>query len=103
MQQIVRNSGYEDLLASGVVLTGGSALLPGVVELAEDVFLKPVRVGMPDYEGSLADMMRSPRFATVMGLLTEARLQRVRGYRATQQDGAFKKVLRRMREWLAGA
>ena len=79
VQQVVRDSGYEDLLASGVVLTGGSAQLPGMVELAEDVFLKPVRVAVPEYEGSLADVMRNPRFSTVMGLLQEARMQRVRG------------------------
>ena len=48
VQQVVRDSGYEDLLASGVVLTGGSAQLPGMVELAEDVFLKPVRVAVPN-------------------------------------------------------
>src|SRR3546814_7517789 len=62
VQQIVRESGYEDLLASGVVLTGGTSLMPGIVELAEDVFLKPVRVAVPDYEGSLADVMHNPRF-----------------------------------------
>ncbi|KAG1605449.1 hypothetical protein G6F46_013722 [Rhizopus delemar] len=72
VQQVVRDSGYEDLLASGVVLTGGSAQLPGMIELAEDVFLKPVRVAVPEYDGSLADVMRNPRFSTVMGLLQEA-------------------------------
>jgi len=102
VQQVVRSSGYEDLLASGVVLTGGTALLPGVVELAEDVFLKPVRVGVPDYDGSLDDMMRNPRFSTAMGLLSEARLQRVRGRRAVQQGGGFKQVLTRMKEWFMG-
>ncbi len=99
VQQIVRESGYEDLLASGVVLTGGSALLPGIVELAEDVFLKPVRVAVPAYEGSLADVMRNPRFSTVMGLLTEARVQRVRGKKVAQQKGSVKTVLARMKEW----
>ncbi len=99
VQQIVRESGYEDLLASGVVLTGGSSLLPGIVELAEDVFLKPVRVAVPAYEGSLADVMRNPRFSTVMGLLTEARVQRVRGKKVAQQKGSVKTVLARMKEW----
>ena len=99
VQQIVRESGYEDLLASGVVLTGGSALLPGIVELAEDVFLKPVRVAVPAYEGSLTDVMRNPRFSTVMGLLTEARVQRVRGKKVAQQKGSVKTVLARMKEW----
>jgi len=102
VQQVVRNSGYEDLVASGVVLTGGTALLPGVIDLAEDVFLKPVRVGVPEYEGSLADMMRNPRFSTVMGLLAEARLQRLRGRRAVQQNGGFRQVMTRMKEWFMG-
>jgi len=102
VQQAVRNSGYEDLVASGVVLTGGTALLPGVVDLAEDVFLKPVRIGVPEYEGSLADMMHNPRFSTVMGLLAEARLQRVRGRKLIQQTGGFKQILARMRQWFMG-
>ena len=99
VQQVVRDSGYEDLLASGIVLTGGSAMLPGIVELAEDVFLKPVRVAVPEYDGGLADVMRSPRFSTVMGLLGEARLQRLRGRKVAQQNGSFKRVLARMKEW----
>ncbi|MFT0851958.1 cell division protein FtsA [Achromobacter sp. F4_2707] len=99
VQQVVRESGYEDLLASGVVLTGGTALLPGIVELAEDVFLKPVRIGIPAYEGSLADVMHNPRFSTVMGLLQEARIQRARGRKVAQQKGSFATLLARMKEW----
>jgi len=99
VQQAVRDSGYEDLLASGIVLTGGTSLLPGIVELAEDVFLKPVRVSGPDYVGGLADVMRNPRFSTVMGLLGEARLQRLRGRKVAQQSGSFRQVLARMKEW----
>ncbi|HEU0230222.1 MAG TPA: cell division protein FtsA [Burkholderiaceae bacterium] len=99
VQQVVRESGYEDLLASGVVLTGGTALMPGIVELAEDVFLKPVRVGVPNYEGSLADVMHNPRFSTAVGLLSEARLQRARGRKVAQQKGSVKTLMARMREW----
>ena len=44
-QQLIRESGYEELLSSGIVLTGGTSLLPGMAELAEDIFLKPARVG----------------------------------------------------------
>ena len=102
VQQVVRDSGYEDLLASGVVLTGGSAQLPGMVELAEDVFLKPVRVAVPEYEGSLADVMRNPRFSTVMGLLQEARMRaRPQGRRADRQlqepAGAHEGVVHELR------
>ena len=72
-QQVIRESGYEELLSSGIVLTGGTSLLPGITELAEDVFLKPARIGWPQYDGSLADVVKNPRFATAMGLLVEAR------------------------------
>ena len=103
VHQVVRESGYEDLLSSGVVITGGSATMPGMVELAEDIFLKPVRVGVPDYQGALADVVRSPRFSTVMGLLQEGRSQRLRGRKVAQQGGGgVKDVLTRMKEWFVG-
>jgi cell division protein FtsA len=103
VQQVVRESGYEELLSSGVVLSGGTALMEGMVELGEDIFLKPVRVGVPDYQGSLADVVRSPRFATAMGLLEEARVQRLRGRRAAQQHSGLRDVLQRMKEWFASS
>ncbi|MFA5664225.1 cell division protein FtsA [Castellaniella sp.] len=99
VRQVVSESGHEELLASGVVLTGGTALMPGMVELAEDVFLTPVRVAVPLYSGSLSDVMRNPRFATVMGLLTEARMQHARGRKVAQQKGRFRSFLTRMKEW----
>ena len=55
------------------------AMMPGMVELGEDIFLKPVRVGVPKYRGALADVVRSPRYATVLGLLLEAKKQYLRG------------------------
>jgi cell division protein FtsA len=98
----IRDSGFEELLSSGIVVTGGTSLLPGAVELAEDVFLKPVRVGWPRYEGKLADVVRNPRFATVMGLLVEAHAQRTRGQRMAAQTGSFSRTLKRMKEWVVG-
>jgi cell division protein FtsA len=102
VQKVVRDSGYEELISSGIVLTGGSSLLPGIGELAEDVFLKPARIGWPTYDGALADVARNPRFATVMGLLTEAHLQRLRGRKVAAQVGSFKQTLKRMKEWIVG-
>ncbi len=99
-QQVVRDSGYEELLSSGIVLTGGTSLLPGMTELAEDVFLKPARIGWPNYTGSLSDVVRNPRFATAMGLLVEAHSQRVRGRKLAQQTGSFKQTVKRMKEWV---
>ncbi len=102
VQQVIRESGYEELLSSGVVLTGGTSMMPGMVELAEDVFLKPVRIGLPSYSGGLADVVRSPRFATAVGLLEEARLQHLRGRKVMEQSGSFKDTMRRMKDWFVG-
>ena len=88
---------------AGIVLTGGSSLLPGMAELAEDIFLKPVRVGAPAYSGSLSDVVRTPRYATAMGLLEEARQQRLKGRKVAEQSGSFRDTIRRMKEWFFGS
>jgi cell division protein FtsA len=103
VHQVIRESGYEELLSSGIVLTGGSAVMPGMVELAEDIFLKPVRKGTPLYAGPLHDMVASPRSATVMGLLEEARLARTRGMKAAQQVGSVQTLFGRVRDWFVGS
>ena len=100
--QVIRESGYEELLSSGIVITGGSAVMPGMVELGEDIFLKPVRKGTPLYRAALSDMVASPRTATAMGLLEEARLARARGQKAAAQAGSVKTVLGRAKDWFLG-
>ena len=60
VQQVLRESGYEELLSSGVVLTGGSSMMQGMVELGEEIFHMPVRIGAPRYQGGLADVVRNP-------------------------------------------
>ena len=64
-------SGFEELLSSGIVLTGGSAVMQGMVELGEEIFHMPVRLGVPHYAGGLAEVVRNPRYATAVGLLLE--------------------------------
>ena len=76
--------------------------MPGMVELGEDIFLKPVRRGVPKYSGALADMVAQPRAATVMGLLEEARLSRTRGLKAAQQAGSMKTWFSRVKDWFLG-
>ncbi len=102
VHQVIRDSGCEELLSSGIVITGGAAVMPGMVELGEDIFLKPVRKGVPTYRGPLADMIANPRSATVMGLLEEARLGRTRGQRAAQQAGSVQTLFGRAKEWFLG-
>ena len=102
VHQVIRDSGFEERLSSGIVLAGGSAVMPGMVELAEDIFLKPVRKGLPTYNGALYDMVANPRSATVMGLLEEARIARGRGQKAARQAGSVKTVLGRAKDWFLG-
>ncbi len=102
VHQVIRESGYEELLSSGIVICGGAALMPGMVELGEDIFLKPVRKGIPLYRGALHDMVANTRSATVMGLLEEGRMARTRGLRASAQAGSVKSMMGRARDWFLG-
>jgi cell division protein FtsA len=102
VQQVVRESGYEEVLSSGVVLTGGSAVMPGMIELGEDIFLKPVRRGIPKYSSALSDMVAQPRAATVMGLLEEARFARMRGFKVAQKSGSVKTAFGRFKDFIVG-
>ncbi len=102
VQQVIRESGYEEVLSSGIVITGGSAVMPGMVELGEDIFLKPVRRGIPKYSGALSDMVAQPRAATVMGMLEEARMARFRGLKVAQKNGSMQTALGRMKDWFVG-
>ncbi len=102
IQQTLRESGYEELLSSGIVLTGGSAALPGLIELGEEMFSMPVRVGNPKYEGSLADVVKGPRFATAIGLLYEGLAQRQHHGRVLEKTGSLKNMAGRMKTWFQG-
>jgi len=102
VHQVIRDSGYEELLSSGIVITGGASVMPGMVELGEDIFLKPVRRGLPLYAGALSDMVANPRSATVMGLLDEARLARTRGAKALPASGGVGSLLGRVRDFFVG-
>jgi cell division protein FtsA len=99
VQKVLKDSGYEELLSSGIVLTGGSSVMQGMVELGEEIFHMPVRLGVPRYAGGLSEMVRNPRYATVVGLLLEGMVQTQRGLIA-RQGWSFKQVMNRMREWL---
>jgi cell division protein FtsA len=102
VQQVIRDSGYEEVLSSGIVLTGGSAVMPGMVELGEDIFLKPVRRGVPQYNNALADMVSQPRAATVMGLLAEAGVDRQRGFKVSQKSGSVNSLMDSIKNWFVG-
>ena len=101
VQREIQKCGYEDLLASGVVITGGSTLLAGMPELAEEVIGLPVRRGMPRGIGGLVDVVKSPMYATGVGLVVYGakHLDR-RMFRIREDGNSYKKMKNRMREWL---
>lgn len=65
----LKRSGFEEMLAAGVVLTGGGSKMEGAIHLAEEVFHLPVRLGTPQYVAGLVDVVRNPIYATGVGLL----------------------------------
>jgi cell division protein FtsA len=102
IQRELRSSGLEELLSSGIVITGGSSMMRGMVELGEEVFHMPVRVGLPNYSGALAEVVRSPRYSTGMGLLLAGLDQVKRDRHAKIQGAGFKEIFERMKSWFKG-
>jgi len=92
-------SGYENRISSGLVLTGGSAILSGMPELAEQIFNLPVRRGVPQGIGGLADVVNSPVYATGVGLVKYGSRNLQSSNFAIGQENVFDKVVRRMKEW----
>lgn len=82
VQDDLRGQGLLDRLSAGLVLTGGSVRLPGITDLAEDVFQLPVRLGEPMYSGRLGASLRSPLYATGLGLIQFGLQERARLMRA---------------------
>ena len=99
VQANLRQSGFEELISSGIVLTGGSSVMKGMVELGEEIFHMPVRIGVPTYMGGLADVVRNPRYSTAVGLLIEGREQYVRNEQARAQISGMQSVVERMKGW----
>jgi len=102
VQAELRRSGYEELLSSGVVLTGGSSSMQGMVELGEEIFHMPVRIGMPQYAGGLAEVVRSTRYATGVGLLMAGADEHRQRDAARMHVSSFQQVVERMKTWFTG-
>ena len=99
VQAELRRSGFEEILSSGIVITGGSAQMQGMVELGEEVFHMPVRLGVPQYVGGLSEVVRNPRFSTCVGLLLMGKDQFMRHQTSRLQSGGFGDVMQRMQDW----
>ncbi len=95
-------SGFHDQVVSGVVLTGGSSLMPGVEELAESVFEMQARSGIPQHVGGLLDIVKSPIYATGVGLLITGGQQFGPARQLDSRDKKlFYKLFSRMKSWFA--
>ena len=98
----LRRSGMEEMIASGIVITGGSSSMRGMVELGEEIFHMPVRLGMPRYVGGLSEVVSNPRYATGVGLVLMGKQQVERQLAGQMQSGSFGQVFNRMKSWFQG-
>ncbi|MFZ5605299.1 MAG: cell division FtsA domain-containing protein, partial [Pseudomonadota bacterium] len=99
----LRRSGYEDMIAAGIVLTGGSARMEGAVDLAEEIFHMPVRLATPQGISGLTEMVKNPIYSTGVGLLLYGQKQIEAG--AAQQKGQpvpQAGFMDRMKTWIKG-
>lgn len=97
--EVVR-MGYANLIPAGVILTGGSAILEGIPELAEQIFNLPVRRGTPVGIGGLVDLVNSPMYATGVGLVLYGSRNKAQSRFKVGEGNVFRKVTHRMREWI---
>ena len=102
IQAELRRSGFEDLCAAGIVLTGGSSKMEGAVELAEEIFHMPVRLGFPQYVTGLVDVVRNPIHSTGVGLLLFGYQNRAMRESEARMGNGFKSVWNRMKNWFQG-
>ncbi len=103
VHQELRRSGFEDLIAAGVVITGGSSKMEGAIELAEEVFHMPVRLGVPQNVTGLSDVVRNPVYATGVGLLNFGAGGRGRPVTVDyEKSEGFSALWDRMKSWFQG-
>jgi cell division protein FtsA len=98
----IRRSGFEDMIGSGIVLTGGAALIEGVSELAEAVFQMPVRIGLPQNVRGLKDVLQNPMYSTGVGLLLYGLQHRNENKGEIIMNDGVKGLWSRMRNWFQG-
>jgi cell division protein FtsA len=98
-REIYKSQVY-DSLASGIVLTGGTVIMEGMVELAEEIFELPVRRGCPKEVGGLYDVVNSPMYATAVGLVLYGSKNIKKDEFPKKDKMPFDNVLKRMKEWM---
>ena len=101
VREELARSGFDDKIAAGIVLTGGSAKMDGVIELAEEIFHAPVRLGLPQGVSGLVDVVRNPIHSTGVGLLLFGRDNLIKRF-PNRAAKPIRSVLDRMKEWFKG-
>jgi cell division protein FtsA len=104
IQAELRRSGFEDLVPAGIVLTGGTAKMEGVVELAEEIFHMPVRLAVPQSVAGLTDVVRNPIYSTAVGLLLYGQTTLEEGHTTTTEVHVQDEegVLSKVKKWFQG-
>ena len=102
IQSELRRSGYEDLVAAGIVLTGGTARMEGVVELAEEVFHMPVRLAAPQGVRGLTDVVSNPIYSTAVGLLMYGFEKQAAGASPVLKPEATPSLVDKVKAWFKG-
>jgi cell division protein FtsA len=98
----LRRSGLEEMIASGIVITGGSSMMKGMGELGEEIFHTPVRLGLPRYVGGLSEVVSNPRYATGVGLILMGKQQVERNIQQHLEASSFASIFERMKAWFQG-
>jgi cell division protein FtsA len=99
VQREVYRAGMENLITSGLVLTGGTALLDGVTEIAESVFNLPTRQGKPQGISGLVDVVNNPMYATGVGLVLYGARNRTENKFRIRDSNIFNRIVKRMKRW----
>lgn len=102
IQAELRRSGFEEIIPAGIVLTGGSSKMEGLIELAEEVFHMPVRLGVPQGVQGLVDVVRNPIHATGVGLLLYGQQQNETRSSYDENESGFSRMLKKMKHWFSG-
>jgi len=102
IQSELRRSGFEELIAAGIVLTGGTSKMEGAVELAEEIFHMPVRLASPQGVTGLADVVNNPMYSTGVGLLMYGLKQQGMGIVPTAKSEGEVSIVERLKNWIAG-
>jgi len=98
----LRRNGYEEIIRSGIVLTGGSSKMEGMIELAEEIFHRPVRLGMPKYLGGLSEVVKNPIYSTGVGLVQFGHANQSTGRKSAKSESRATAFWQRLKQWFQG-